>query len=501
MFNKTKEFIKRVGVKMGLIKEIAGINNFKKINVSDSFYEDILTWKNLHKGYDKNIHEVNAFSLAKGQHTRKLATLNVPKLISQEIATLIFNERCEISITANDSFKELVEDVFKRNNFNGNFQQYLEFMFAHGGMAIKPYLNVDKIDLSYSLAENFIPISWDNDKIKEGLFITVSVKDKKYYKLLEWHTFNNEGLYTVRNELYTSNDPNKIGVQVPLSNLYPDLVEEVTFSPQVDRPLFVYFKPNTANNIENDSPLGISIYANAIDTLRMIDTIYDSFIREYKLGRKRMIVSTQAIKHVNNRDGSQVRYFDALDETYEAFDGSLNDNEVMKEVNSTLRVNEHVAGLNTALDTIATQIGFSPGTFSFNASGGLKTATEVVSENSKTFRTKKSHENLIESNITELIQVIGLLADEAGLVVNDPNLEVSVFFDDSIIQDKTAEIDNEIKLVGVGLQSKVAAIMNIFGLTRDEAIEKLREIIAEQRDELPDMQTIIDDIAIGGDFE
>src|SRR5690606_39468519 len=53
---------------------------------------------------------------------------------------------------------------------------------------------------------------------------------------------------------------NEIGVRAALGTLYPELEQEVRIS-NLSRPLFVYFKPNIANNFDTQSPLGISIYA------------------------------------------------------------------------------------------------------------------------------------------------------------------------------------------------------------------------------------------------
>src|SRR5690606_41602106 len=98
-----------------------------------------------------------------------------------------------------------------------------------------------------------------NGKITEGVFINQTKKGTKWYTHLEWHQW--EGTeYVIRNELYESDRPNEIGVRAALGTLYPELEQEVRIS-NLSRPLFVYFKPNIANNFDTQSPLGISIYA------------------------------------------------------------------------------------------------------------------------------------------------------------------------------------------------------------------------------------------------
>ncbi|MCD3573562.1 hypothetical protein [Streptococcus equi] len=53
--------------------------------------------------------------------------------------------------------------------------------------------------------------------------------------------------------------------------------------------------------------------------MRAIDIAYDSFEREFRLGRKRILVPATAIRTVVDSEGNFHRYFDATDETYEAF--------------------------------------------------------------------------------------------------------------------------------------------------------------------------------------
>lgn len=124
-----------------------------------------------------------------------------------------------------------------------------------------------------------------------------------------------------------------------LSTLYPDLEEEVRIK-DLSKPMFVYFKPNTANNLDMNSPLGISIYANALGTLKSLDIAFDSFQREFVLGKKRIIVPDMAIKTIADPlTGTMLRYFDANDEVYQAFQLGDNTNQI-QDISVELRVEE-----------------------------------------------------------------------------------------------------------------------------------------------------------------
>lgn len=487
--------IRQVMYRMGILKGIESISELKDVDFSNEMYEKIEIWKAIYKGYYEPWHKVRYHTI-EGTKTRKMDTLQMPKVVASEMAGLVFNEKCEISIDAKET-KDFIDQIFKDNKFYKEFQDYLEYMFAYGGMVIKPFVQDGKVRLSYVTADCFIPISWHNDTIDEGIFVSEYKRGQKTYTHLEWHQWDGKE-YVIRNELYESNGTD-LGVKVALSTLFPDLEEEVRIS-GLKRPLFVYFKPNTANNIDTKSPLGISIFANALDTIHALDTAFDSFHREFRLGKKRIIVPAQMVKTViDPLDGQPKRYFDATDEVYEAFNGEMDESKLI-DVNVELRVEEHISAINALLNILAMQTGFSAGTFSFDGKS-VKTATEVVSENSKTFKSKKSHEIIIEEGLKELITTIIDIAQLYNLYNGPTDYEVSVAFDDSIVEDENAEIDKQIKLVSAELTSKKRAIMKIHKVTEEEALQILQEIQQENLQASPDFEQLQNEVSFFGQRE
>src|SRR5690554_766971 len=477
MFKRFVAKIREVLAKMNLIKSIENISEHKDIYVNEKMYQKIDEWKALYKGYFEEIHQIKYHTID-GQKTRRMLTLNMPKVAAEEMSSLVFNEKCEISISDEGLKEFIIDDVFKKNKFNRNFQIYLEYMFAYGGMVIKPYVKDNQIKLSFVTADCFIPIEYDNSGIRGGVFLNEFRKGKDKYTHLEWHVWDN-GQYIIKNEVYKSQNGDDLGVKVALKSIYPELEEEVPIE-HLDRPLFVYFKPNLANNIDTHSPLGVSLYANSLDVIKAIDTAFDSFEREFRLGKKRIIVPAQMVKVVvDPQTGRTHRYFDANDETYEAFSNSGNmDADTIKDINIELRVEEHIAAINALLNLFAMQTGFSAGTFSFDGQS-MKTATEVVSEQSKTFKSKKSHEIIIEAGLQELIDVIVKLAQLYNIHNITEEYDVSVAFDDSVAEDKNAEINKQIQMINGKIQSKKRAIMKVHGLTEEEAMKLLEEINEE----------------------
>lgn len=197
------------------------------------------------------------------------------------------------------------------------------------------------------------------------------------------------------------------------------------------------------------------------------------------------------------------RYFDANDEVYEAL--ATEDQEQLKIHDNSveLRVEEHISAINAFLSTLCLQLGFSAGTFTFDKSQGLKTATEVISENSKTYKTIKSHQLQIKEAIEKMIKGIVNVADlydieykgqRVGNMAND-DLEIKVIFDDSILQDRQTNVNEGIVLVNNGLMSKLTYMEKVLGMTGEEALKEIEKIKKENQ-----INTIaVDDFALGGE--
>src|SRR5690625_2262953 len=487
MFNRIKELLKGGLQRLGLLKGIEKLSEHKDISMNEEMYDLIEMYKDLYRGYHEPWHHIE-YQTIDGKQKRKMDTLNMAKTSAAEMASLVFNEKCEISIGDDENETSIfVDDVFKHNKFNKKFQDFLEYSFAHGGMVIKPYVEDGKVMLSFVTADCFVPIAWSNESIAEGVFINEFQKGDNKYTHLEWHVWEN-GIYTVKNEVYKSQSGDDLGVLVPLEDHFPGL-EPVLGMPKLKKSLFVYFKPNTANNVDTQSPLGIPIYANALPTMKAIDTAFDSFHREFRLGKKRIIVPESMVKTVYDQNGQPQRYFDSSDETYESFNRGNIDDSKIDDVSVELRVDEHVSAINALLNLYSMQTGFSSGTFTFDGQS-MKTATEVVSEQSKTFKSKQSHEVIIEEGLLELIDSILAIAETFGLFTSRDELDVKVAFDDSIAEDKNAEINKQVQLVSSELQSKKRAIMKIFGVTEDEALLIIEEINEERLKSSPELEEL-----------
>ena len=521
IYKGVRNWMQRTGADVGISKEFKDVFELGGVPAYREFYNlGIYVWKCLYRGFYEPWHLITAPTIDNAKHQRNLFYLNLSKAVCAELAGMIWTDQTQITVSTKgyedseeDPLNEYVCKVLKKNAFSEKMQEAIEQSAALGGEALKVWREVrrdrdgnevpetENLKIGFCMADQFVPTAWDNAQVTEGVFISRQAKGGYYYTRLEWHKW--DGLtYVITNELYRSNKfkigtteaQDILGFRVPLAELYPLLDEETTIT-ELEGSLFSYFRPPIANNLDDNSPLGVSIYANALETLHALDICFDSFVREFRLGKKRIIVPARMVKTVVDPvTGVPRRYFDATDETYEALSTDDPDSLKIQDNSVALRVEEHVAAINAFLNIFCLQVGLSAGTFSFDAQNhGIKTATEVISENSKTYKTVRNYQNMVRPAVERLVHNIIAVASLYEMTTEDGQsiaelakrgYEVAVAMDDGITQDRQTNINEGISLVGAGLMSKMTFLTDPkYGqsLTEDEALKELQRIADEQR--------------------
>ena len=517
MFEKIKERVKnwmqKTGAETGLSKEFKDIFEVGGVPAFNQFYYfGIFIWKYLYKGFYSPWHRILAPTIKNPRKRRDLERMDIAKAVCAELAGLIWSEQCEVHVSQRGSETQLLEtfvhDVLTKNGFWTKMQEHIEQVLALGGGAIKAWYEEKRdstgriipgsgrIRLGFCMADQFVPTAWDNSQVTDGVFISREAKDGYYYTRLEWHKWDGTTYY-ISNEAFraeykeatpgATESQDILGFRYPLNEIYP-FINEQTEMNGLTTSLFAYYRTAVANNIDDNSPLGVSIYANALSTLKSLDICYDSFIREFQLGKKRIIVPAQCLATVVDPETGELRrYFDANDEAFVALSTDKSDSLKIQDNSVELRVDEHEKAINAFLSILCLQLGFSAGTFTFDRAQGLKTATEVISENSKTYKTIKSHQLQVKMAIAKIVDAIIQIACLYDLQWDNHSIrtlaalgwETKVVFDDSILQDRQTNINEGILLTSNGLMSKKRFMVEKLGYTEKEALQELKEISEE----------------------
>ena len=450
--------------------------------VSEEHFRYVDIWKQWYEGHVRDFHNYRVFNGMRHIPCQKM-TAGLAKNICESWANRIANEKLTVTLEGEQE-QAFFDEVCRQNHFRQMINRYQELGFALGGSACVVRLGGIEIDgkgnilskaqrlyLDFVTAEGIFPLSWENGIITECAFTTEFSRGDSTYCYLQLHVKDGAGLYAIKNHVYRKENESLSEVsmeEVPGFELIPDV-----FFTGSNQPLFVLFRPNIANNIDLNSPLGISIYANAVDQLKVCDTIFDSLNSEFQLGRKRILVKPEAIKSV---DGEIT--FDPNDLVYNYLPEDAGNESVITELKMELRVDQHQTGLRLALNMLAQKCGFSAGHWELDQKTmGLKTATEVISTNSAEFRSLKKHELVLEEALIDLARIILKVGNIwFGMRLNE-DVEISVDFDDSIIEDTDELFERDMKMLDAGILAPEefrAKWMNEDAETAGKAISDMR---------------------------
>lgn len=498
---------------MGVVESLNKITDHPKISINESEYQRIAINKMYYSGEFPSVKFRNSFGVIQ---ERDYVSVNISKVAAEYMASLVYNEQCKVNID-NSKIADFIDSVFQHNDFDENFERYLESGFGLSGFAMRPYVSDNKqIEIAWCQADTFYPLRSNTNKISEAAIATTTSraegKDTAYYTLLEFHEWI-DGEYTITNELYRSTQRAIVGDKVPLKKLYPDVESSVVLK-GATRPQFVYFKPAGMNNKDLTSPLGLSIVDNARTTMKQINDTYDQFHQEIVRGKRRIGVPEKMLRTSFDKNAkAPIKSFDDNEDVFFAVPSDPGSSPLeIKDLTSDIRSQQYIESLNQFIKVFEMQARFSPGTFSFDAKGGLKTATEVAAEGSLTYKTRNSQVNMARKAIEGLIVAILELAEandlfempiheykdeETGEIINTgvaATYEIGIDFDDGIFVDKDAQMEYVGKALTNKIMSRVTAIMKVFDLPEEEALKELARIQAEQNGNDPEMQAKINEI-------
>lgn len=459
------------------------MNIFEKLKergfttVPDSFYTNIGVWKSWYAGDVKNFHQYKVYN---GQEHVKCHryTMGMAKKVSEDWANLLMNEKVQITLEG-EKEQDFFDAVCSDNNFLVKSSEMQEMKAALGTVAYVPRIvgasvnagtgklegKAEGIKLDYCTAENIFPLSWENGKVIECAFSTSKVINKDTYLYLQIHRLDANREYVIENVLFK--DQNGQLSEVDNSTVKGfENVPTVVNTGSKDRQ-FVIDRLNIANNVDVSLPMGVSVFANAIDNLKGVDVAYDSYINEFVLGKKRIMVKPEATKDI---DGDPV--FDPNDTVYYVLPEDSQNGSMIEQVDMTLRTQEHNAGLQDMLNVLSSKCGFGENHYKFDK-GTIMTAKEVVSNNQTLQRSLHKHEIILLDVLQELSKIILRLGNTyMGLNLNE-DTKITIGFDDSVFVNREEVLADMRIDVQSGLLRPEIYLAEKYGVTEKDALKMM----------------------------
>lgn len=470
---------------------IIKLNELGYTTIPDSFYSKVYEWKSWYQGDVKGFHN---YTVQNGERQVKCRrySLGMGKKLCEDWANLLMNEKVQITLEGQKE-QDFIDLVLTENNFTVKANEMQEMKSALGTVAYVPRVigqeisesgdivpgNASGIVLDYVTIENIYPLSWQNGYISECAFSSEVTRGGKDYLYLQIHRREDNGNYVIENRIYRYDNEQLADEQLVNVKGFENIPPVVHTGN--DKRQFVIDRPNIANNINYLLPTGIAIYANAIDVLQGVDIAYDSYVNEFKLGKKRIMVKPSAAQYL---DGTPA--FDPDDVVFYVMPEDTEDGAVVTPIDMTLRTAEHNTGIQDQLNILSSKCGFGETYYRFDG-GSVATATQVISENSTMFRTIKKMEIVLEQALVELCRILLRLGNTSMNAGLNEDVEISIDFDDSIIEDKQTDFSRDMQLLSAGIMNDWEfrmRWMNEDEATAKAALPKMQDMTTEEETEV-----------------
>lgn len=423
-------------------------------------------------------------------------SLGLAKQICKELQQQVLSELdTHISDTGADSVDdadESISDTFDTRakylnaiyttRFLNQFPQALEKALALGGMIIKPYFSNNDIYYDYCYQGEFYPIAFDDDGNIVDIAFYDSFTDENYiYTKIERQEFIfAENKIVVTNTAYKAKAVNKdddtveqdLGNEIPLTEIdkWANLEPLVTIE-NVEKPIYGYFKVPTANNIDLNSPLGISIFSPVTKLIKKADEQFSRLDWEYDGGQLAIDIDPTAVHYSSNYYGSKMNLDKCQDRLYRKVD--LGQDDTYNAWTPALRDANYINGLNVYLCKIEDIIGLARGTLS-QVESEARTATELKLLKQRTYITVTAIQNAAEKAIKDLIYATDVLVSLYNLAPKG-NYDIVMEWQDSILTDTDTELAQLLNLEREGIISKA----EVRAWYKGEPLEKAQAEIAK----------------------
>lgn len=432
-------------------------------SLQTQYYEHIRLWKAWWCGYVEAFHRYYELD-GDRKLERKLYSMKMAKKVCEDWASILLNEKTEIVVGDKASSEFLqgpkqVTGVLGENDFWSKGNELVERAFYSGtGAFVLRLLNAPvnvagtilrspktRIGITYLDAPYIFPISTQAGHITEAAFASVQLVHDKYQIYLEEHTRGVNGLYVISNELFAYEDGSFH--QLPL----PEGIAPV-ISTGSAIPWFAIIEPNLSNNLPYSNGMGLSVYANATDELQNVDIAFNNFVKDFKLGGKKVFYDQTLTRR--NEDGAVITPDDMAQQlflTVPSGNGLDDDSKLpLHEYNPTLRVEENTKGIQAALDYLSFKCGLGTRFYSFDG-GTIQTATQYTGERQDLVQNANKHYIVVEHALQNLVRGILYIGREFLGQPVDENCDIEIKFEDSYIIDKEQERERDRQDVRDGL--------------------------------------------------
>lgn len=416
-------------------------------------------------------------------HKRK--TLNA---IPYELSRLNFGKRCcsddanlceVLEINAGDGEQgNFVNDVLNKSEFNTQYRKQLEKTSADGTTAC--YIRLDNatfmdnnsvqggtIKLNYVEADEFMPLTVENDIVIEAAFSGSGLSKGKKQTTLVLFTLGDNGLYTAETHVFDDKGN--------------ELTDQETIVQLGDVKPFAVMRNAEVNNLDDMTGYGLPKLWDAIPALKVVDLCYNVLFSDLDKAEKIILINELLCEFDN--DGKpkltteQKKLFVFTGEKLPEEKGMI------QEYNPEIRIEQVTKSFELALSLLSMSFGYGTKKYSFE-NGQITTATEYVGERQDQMQELNRQRQEAIRYIQDICRAVMWFANTFQGKAFNLDQEILVDFDDSYITDREAELErkrNDALAFDIP-DITVWYLRDAYSLSEEEA-RKLVEAKAEKEDQ------------------
>lgn len=474
--------------------------------VAGTQYDLIQVWKSWYRGDVNNFHRYKEVGVDGITREREKLTFGMPKRIAEEWSSLIWNERVTIT-TNNEAINKQLKIVFDNNALDVEMGNLLEkeFGFAGSGATVE-YLIDGETVIDYITGDLMLVTQGKGTQAKGLVTINEIEENDKYITHLTMHTLIDKQ-YVVEHQAFISEKQSELGsysrsalnsifTQEALEQMETEVKDEETGKVIGIRylvihdttiPFFQVSRPNVVNNYDTSSKMGIPVIANSIDSYKALDNAYTSLDYEAVWNKTINVFHERASQQRTKTqpETGQTTYVNYIDKHNPSFISSpMNENEEwVKRLQGVFNGEPYINAINRNINWCGFKAGLGTKYWGFDGSAVYVNEKNIISDNSDIWKNKVKHEVIFRKALIGMTEAVIFLEQSQNRMpkVDIKSLDITVTFDDSIIQDDETLKQNSLILVEKGAKPMWKHLVEWENMTEDEAKQSVLEAIEESK--------------------
>ena len=375
-----------------------------------------------------------------------------------------------------------LENILRKNQFLAMYRKQIENVSAKGTAAC--YVRLDNADimadntarggdirLNYVNAENFVPLTVENDEVIEAAFAGTNLIGGKVRTTVVDFIMDANGNYVSETNVF-----DEYGTKLPECTT---VVQLGSVKP------FAVLRNAEVNNIDNMLGYGYPKLYGAIAILKAVDLCFNVLFGDLDKADKLVLVNEILCKF--DESGNPITPNDQIKKTFVML-GNVklpDQKDLVQEINPEIRVDSITKAFELCLSLLSTMFGYGTKKYSFE-NGQIKTATEYAGERQDAMQELNKQRAEAESYIRDICKAILWFSNTFQGTNWNVDEEITVSFDDSYVTDRQSEMESK-RADALSFREipklTIWYLMDRYNLSEDEAVKLYNEGNLEDTDD------------------